>query len=83
MPAYILNKHPQRNGEHWIHNSDKDCVNLPHPGNAIDLGVHPNGYGAVVHARARWPMARINGCSFCSKECHAAETSWDLEYRPC
>ena len=35
-----------------------------------DLGVHDNCHKAVEKAKKLYPYANINGCAFCSNDCH-------------
>lgn len=70
MPAFIINKNAQSNGDHEVHNTSTGCHYMPRPENQIDLGNHPTCHGAVTLAKRQWPNARINGCYYCCNACH-------------
>lgn len=71
MPYFCVNKNDQANGDHEVHQtSPRPCEWLPNPENRISLGEHLSCVGAVAEARRRYPGNRINGCYFCSNECH-------------
>lgn len=70
MPSFVINKNPQQNGDHEVHNASDPCQNMPMPSNQIDLGFHPTCREAVASAKQRWPGNRINGCYWCANDCH-------------
>ncbi|PSB86218.1 hypothetical protein C5F63_12720 [Photobacterium damselae subsp. damselae] len=72
MPYYIINKNPQSNGDHEVHEKDSGCSHLPNIENRIDLGFHSSCYYAVQDAKKRWPNNRINGCYYCCNACHTS-----------
>ena len=72
MPNFIINKNPQSNGDHEVHNTTTGCSYLPQLENQIDLGWHSECVGAVSHAKKAWPNKRINGCYYCSYNCHTS-----------
>ena len=70
MPNYIINKNPQSNGDHEVHEKAAGCQHMPNTENQIDLGWHNSCYGAVAEAKRKWPEHRINGCYYCCNDCH-------------
>ena len=66
MAEHCVNKNAQPNGDHEVHR--KGCEFWPDPGNWIPLGDHPTCHGAVLQARRHY--TQVNGCYFCSRECH-------------
>lgn len=72
MPNFIINKNPQSNGDHEVHNTTTGCSYLPQLESQIDLGWHSDCVGAVSHAKKAWPNKRINGCYYCSYNCHTS-----------
>jgi len=70
MPRFVINKKPQANGDHEVHNASTGCSYMPLPENQIDLGTHSTCHGAVAQAKRQWPDSRINGCYYCCNECH-------------
>lgn len=71
MPYYCINRDAQSNGDHEVHEtSPKQCQWLPATENRISLGYHTTCRGAVSEAKRRYPGNRINGCYYCSNECH-------------
>lgn len=70
MPAFVLNRNPQSNGDHEVHNSSSGCSFLPDRANQIDLGFHLSCHGAVAEGKRRYPNVRINGCYYCANACH-------------
>jgi len=72
MPRFIINKKPQANGDHEIHNATTGCTYMPAQANQIDLGTHATCQSAVLDAKGRWPNDRVNGCYFCCNQCHTS-----------
>ena len=70
MPTFILNRNPQLNGDHEVHNASTGCLYMPAPENRIPLGDYVTCHGAVLYAKQQWPNRRINGCYFCCNPCH-------------
>ena len=70
MARYIINKNQQSNGDHEIHNAIIGCSHMPDSENQIDLGYHNSCHEAVAYAKQQWPEHKINGCYFCTKDCH-------------
>ncbi|MGN2485872.1 hypothetical protein [Acinetobacter calcoaceticus] len=72
MDNYIINKNPQYNGDHEVHNATKGCNYLPSIENQISLGNFNNCQQAVAQAKSNWPTHRINGCYWCANACHTS-----------
>lgn len=66
MKKYYVNKIAQSNGDHEVHK--EDCSFLPSINNRIYLGEFNNCWEAV--AKAKDYYTQVNGCYYCSKECH-------------
>ncbi len=66
MPGYYVNKNAQDNGDHEVHRAG--CNFLPHSDNRIFLGDFGICQPAVREARKRYKQ--VNGCYFCSRDCH-------------
>jgi len=66
MPEYFVNKQPQSNGDHEVHKSG--CSFLPDKENRIPLGNFFNCSDAVQEAKKHY--TQVNGCYYCSSECH-------------
>jgi hypothetical protein len=66
MYKYYVNKNPQPTGEHEVHTSL--CAYKPLPENSIFLGEYPSCHGAIVKAKEY--IDEVDGCYFCSRECH-------------
>lgn len=71
MANYVVNKNSQPNGDHEVHRVDT-CTRLPDLQNRISLGDFTSCRDAVQEAKRRFPQeaSKINGCYYCSKECH-------------
>lgn len=67
MQKYLLNLNMQSNGDYEVHTST--CRYSPSQ-NFDDLGYHITCSSAVQIAKTRHRYKRINGCYFCSNECH-------------
>ncbi|MBB87285.1 MAG: hypothetical protein CMP06_08305 [Xanthomonadales bacterium] len=72
MSRFVLNKNPQSNGDHEVHNATQGCSYMPQVANQIDLGEHASCHGAVAYAKQKWPGHRINGCYYCCNACHTS-----------
>lgn len=66
MEHYFVNKHAQANGDHEVHTAK--CLYLPEASNQIDLGYHSSCHSALEEARKYYDQ--VDGCYYCSKECH-------------
>ncbi len=66
MAMYYVNKQAQSNGDHEVHK--RDCSYLPAEENRIYLGSFDNCHDAVREAKKHY--TQVNGCYWCSKECH-------------
>ena len=66
MTLYYVNKNRQANGDHEVHRFG--CSWLPEQQNRIYLGDFTSCHFAVVAAFAHY--RKVNGCYFCSNECH-------------
>ncbi len=67
MSSYYVNKNSQTTGEHEVHKSD--CTFLPTSENRIYLGEFTNCKEAVKEAKKHY--SNVDGCYYCSKECHS------------
>ena len=72
MPRFIINKIPQANGDHEVHNATTWCKYMPNSENQIDLGIHNSCHDAVAYAKQKWPGNRIDGCFYCANLCHTS-----------
>ena len=68
MTKYYVNKNEQPNGDHEIHK--ETCEYLPKEKNRISLGEFKNCKEAI--RRARIYYEQVNGCVYCSEECHTS-----------
>jgi hypothetical protein len=66
MDRYYVNKTAQANGDHEVHK--ESCDELPNEYHRWYLGYLPNCHEAVKKAREFY--SQVDGCKFCSKECH-------------
>ena len=66
MPNYVVNKNPQRTGEHELHLLG--CIYQPDVKNSIEVGYHPNCRSALEQAKKIF--ANTDGCAYCCPECH-------------
>jgi len=64
---YYLNNIRQENGDHEVHM--QECLFFPSTDYEY-LGYYTHCQEAVDAAKKRYPYRRINGCKFCSLECH-------------
>ena len=66
MDHYYVNNNAQENGDHEVHK--KSCKYCPDANSRIYLGYFPNCKEAVRIAGEKF--TQVNGCYYCSKECH-------------
>lgn len=66
MARYYVNKNAQTNGDHEVHTTG--CSYMPHQDNRIYLGDFTSCHYAVAEARKHYHQ--VNGCYYCSNECH-------------
>ena len=66
MAKYYVNKNGQANGDHEVHKLG--CTWIPNVENRIYLGEFDNCKDAVKEAKKYY--TKVNGCYYCSKECH-------------
>lgn len=66
MIKYFLNREPQANGDHEVHN--ENCNYLPTESNRKYLGMFNNCQEAVREASNYY--SQVNGCYHCSYDCH-------------
>lgn len=69
MKKYLLNLNQQSNGDYEVHHTD--CYWKPTT-NYEDLGNHENCQSAIRTAKNRHPFKKINGCKYCSPNCHTS-----------
>ncbi|MFT7900241.1 hypothetical protein VBY74_09680 [Tenacibaculum ascidiaceicola] len=68
MARYYVNKNAQANGDHEVHKLE--CSWIPKVENRIYLGEFDNCKDAVKEAKKYY--SKVNGCYYCSKECHTS-----------
>ena len=68
MSRYYVNDNAQSNGDHEVHTTG--CSYLPALANRTYLGDFDNCQEAVEEARIYFEQ--VNGCYFCSYECHTS-----------
>ena len=68
MASYCVNKNVQANGDHEVHKYG--CQYLPAEQNRLYLGEHGSCFTAVIEARRYYNQ--VNGCYYCSNECHTS-----------
>ncbi len=66
MKHYYLNENAQPTGEHEVHT--EGCIFLPEVKNRKYLGYFNNCKEAIKEAKTYY--ANVDGCFFCSLECH-------------
>ena len=66
MADYYVNKNAQPTGEHEVHTST--CPYLPNQNNRQYLGTFYNCKDAIAEAKKYY--SNVDGCFYCSKECH-------------
>jgi len=67
MVRYFVNEVAQPNGDHEVHQFG--CYYLELARRKRDIGEHDTCVTAVATAKRYFPQA--NGCSYCSRPCHA------------
>lgn len=67
MANYYVNKNAQLNGDHEVHTTG--CSFLPNTDNRIYLGDFTSCRSAVQEAKKHY--SQVNGCYYCSRECHS------------
>lgn len=65
---YYVNKNPQSNGDHEVH--EESCRYLPLLQNRLYLGQYSSCKDAVSEAKRTYPKA--DGCKTCSPSCHTS-----------
>ncbi|WP_188465263.1 hypothetical protein [Bizionia arctica] len=68
MANYYVNKNSQSNGDHEVHRMG--CSYMPLIENRIYLGDFDNCVVAIKEAKRYYSL--VNGCYYCSKECHTS-----------
>lgn len=71
MPNYIVNRNPQPNGDHEVHDEASIYGCLPLPENRAALGNYTYCNGAVS-AALTLGFSRANGCAWCASPCHTS-----------
>jgi len=66
LKGYLVNIHPQENGDHEVHN--EDCKRLPEPGHRKYLGDFYSCEEAVREAKKYFSQS--DGCYWCCEGCH-------------
>ncbi len=66
MDHYYVNDNAQDTGEHEVHKDT--CVFFPKMDSYTDLGYFTNCQAALEKARKYYD--NVDGCKFCSVECH-------------
>lgn len=66
MASYYVNRNAQNNGDHEVHKSG--CNWMPDAANRQYLGDFTTCREAVRAARSHY--SQVNGCYYCSLECH-------------
>ncbi|KUK14797.1 MAG: hypothetical protein XD53_1781 [Petrotoga mobilis] len=71
MPAYYLNLTPkyEKGIKHYeVHEENYEW--LSEVEDCEELGDFHDCHGAIIEAEHRYPEWRIDGCKYCSPECH-------------
>lgn len=68
MPRYYVNDNSQTNRDHEVH--QEGCSWMPKQENRTYLGYHSTCKSAVEKAKEYY--SQVNGCFYCSKECHTS-----------
>ncbi len=68
MAIYYVNRIAQANGDHEIHKAR--CLHMPIEKNRLLLGDFYTCFEALRVAEKIYP--NVNGCFFCSNECHTS-----------
>jgi hypothetical protein len=66
VARYYVNKNAQTNGDHEVHVTG--CHWMPEEHNRIYLGNFNTCHAAIMEARRHY--SQVNGCYFCSRDCH-------------
>ena len=66
VASYYVNDNAQANGDHEVHR--EGCSFMPSQTNRTYLGQHDDCRSAVVAASGYYQQ--VNGCYYCSRECH-------------
>ena len=66
MATYYVNKNKQSTGEHEVHK--ENCIYLPDANNRQYLGIFYYCQDAVNEAKKYY--SNVDGCLYCSSECH-------------
>ena len=71
MTRYYVNKNAQPiSKDHEVHRPG--CTRFPSQVNAEFLGDFLSCHGAVQEAKRKHPGWRVNGCFYCSRDCHTS-----------
>jgi len=68
MAKYYVNKRAQVNGDHEVHKLG--CSYMPSEENRKYLGEFSSCRPAVAEAKKEY--RQVNGCYYCSRECHTS-----------
>ena len=68
MPRFCVNTNAQSNGDHEVHDVDRERSCLPNSSHRLDLGFHPDCQSAVRQAQQSY--GQVNGCAFCASACN-------------
>ncbi len=66
MKNYYVHKLADNKGDHEVH--VEGCNKMTVPSNFLNLGQFNNCWAAVAEAKKHY--SQVNGCFYCSKECH-------------
>lgn len=69
MTKYYINNNMQANGDYEVH--AEGCTFFPIE-NYTYLGDFWGCHSAVAEAKRVFPNRKINGCYYCSRECHTS-----------
>lgn len=69
MTKYYINNNMQANGDYEVH--AQGCRYFPWLNNEY-LGEFYSCAAAVTEAKRKFPYRKINGCYYCSEECHTS-----------
>jgi len=70
MIKYFINANAQSSGEHEVHRADCEWLEIIIPTNRLYLGTFDNCKSAVTMAEIKYPNWSIDGCKYCSPDCH-------------
>lgn len=68
MAKYIVNTNEDNRGYHEVHTDT--CGHLPFNWNQEELGSFAGCSSAVAEAERRHPSWKVDGCYYCSENCH-------------